>query len=266
MDKPHIPDIVGTIKKQHITPIPKWIIMGRNFVLWGILVTLSLAGGIFLSLSVLDILDVGPDLFHSLGFRHAPILFFLAPFSWTILTGIALLLGIIAFRNTTYGYRQRILVVASLIAIALATLSAFAHLANIDDRLDRAIERSAPHFATPFFPPRALRFSDPDRGMLAGTIVETREMPASFTIKTPRSGTWTVRFAENAKKSPRLRLESGENVIVIGTPEKNEIFNATFVRPLRSKSGTWKLNRNADANSLSGAPYKRMRGANKYEF
>ncbi len=243
MTEHSIPDIVGTIKEKRLAPIPRWAILAKRIAFWGLLGAFIIIGTVFLSLGLVDILDVGPDIFRALGFRRFPLLLFLGtPLLWTLLAGLSLAFGILAFRNTRYGYRVRALFVGSLITLSIVTLTAIAHKTRLDDRLDQTLEYGAPK--------RALRFSHPEDGVIAGKILEANNPNISFVIRTPQNELWTVFLSDTTQKTRRVRIESGFDVIIIGKPKAPTFFDAFFIRPLRN-----------NANSPRLFPYHKIRGA-----
>ncbi|MGB2790926.1 MAG: hypothetical protein WBC29_00010 [Candidatus Moraniibacteriota bacterium] len=257
MNQQHsIPDIVETIKKERITPIPRWILIAKNVAFWALLGGMGIIGVLFLSLGLIDILDIGPEIFHSFGFRRLPFFLFLStPLVWIGLFGLAVIFGILTFRNTKHGYRYRTLFVGSLITLAILTATLLAHFARLDERLDRAFESGTPEMFRGILPPRASRWSSPQDGALVGEITETRSN--SFLLQAPNTKIWTVFIQSQTRISPNVHIESGENVLVLGTSSEDNSFQALFIRPLRDD---WQ-SRESDANSPSDAPYKNMRGA-----
>lgn len=251
-----IPDIVGTIKENRIEPIPKCLIRAKNIAFWALVVGIGMIGVLFLSLGLVDIFDVGPDIFRSFGFRRLPFLFFRStPLIWTSLFALAILSGVFAFRSTKHGYRYRALFVGSLLTLAVITLTFFVHWARFDDRLDRAFEDGAPHALRGFLPPRADRWLSPQDGALSGRILETGI--DSFVMETPRGDRWTVVMTKETRLGRMVRIEAGQNILVFGMSKGEAVFEANFIRPLRDG----KNRKESNANFPNSAPYKNMRGA-----
>ncbi len=257
MDPKNLPDIVETIKKNRISPTPRWIILARNAAFWATLGAMGVIGTIFLSLGLIDVLDIGPDVFRSLGFRRFPFFLFLStPPVWILLFCITVVFGALAFRNTRRGYRYRALFVGGLITLSILTLSLLAHFAKVDERIDQAFEDGTPSMFRGILPPRVSRWSSPQNGALAGRVVESET--GSFLLKTESSELWTVLVDSRTKKSPMVDLESGESILVLGNKSDNHIFQALLIRPLRDG---WRPQGTGSANSREDAPYKDMRGA-----
>lgn len=254
-----IPDIVGTIKKKHIAPTPKWVIFAKRAAFWGLLVFFGITGTIFLSLGLIDILDMGPDIFRALGLRHFPFFLFLStPLLWILLSALSTLFGIFAFRSTPYGYRYRILLVGSLVTLSILTLVSLTRFTRFDDRMDQAFECGIPESARGFLPSRALRFSNPELGTLSGRILETSGAPSSFILETPQAKTWTVIITDTTTLGRMVRIETGYDVIVFGEIKKPLVFQASFIRPLRNHT-----KKRMGANSSVLLPYNTMRGAHE---
>ena len=256
MNQHSIPNIIETIKKERITPTPRWVIIAKNISFWMLLGSMGIIGALFLSLGLIDILDIGPEIFRSFGFQHPPFfLFFSTPLIWISLFGLSVLFGILTFRNTKRGYRYRTLFVGSLITLVILTATLLIHFVRLDERLDRAFEDGTPEAFHGILPPRALRWSSPQNGALAGKVTETKA--DSFLLQTPRSETWTIHTNSDTRMSPRVRIQPGETLLILGTPGKDNDFQALFIRPLREGQAMLKPH----ANSLSDEPYKSTRGA-----
>lgn len=257
MNQSSIPNIIEIIKKERITPTPRWIIIAKNTAFWILLGSMGIIGAIFLSLGLIDILDIGPEIFRSFGLQHPPLfLFFSTPIIWISLFGIAVLFGVLTFRNTKRGYRYRTIFVGSLITLAILTATLLAHFTRIDERIDRAFENRTPEMFRGILPPRASRWSSPQDGALAGKITDVQS--DSFLLQTPSAEAWTIQVNGNTRISPRARIQSGEDVLVLGTPGKNNAIQALFIRPLRESLNDMQ---ESNANSFPDESYKGMRGA-----
>lgn len=250
-----IPNIVETIKERHITPTPRWIIVGKRMLFWALLALFGGVAAIFLSLALVDLLDLGPDLFHSLGIRRFPFFFLGIPLIWTALFTAAILLGLFVFRKTKHGYRFRMLFVASLLALAAVTFAIIAHWTSFDDRLDRAVENGTPETFQKILPPREIRWMSPRDGILIGKILEIQS--DSLILETPREEIWKVILTSATKRGRFVRFEANFPIIIIGIPKGTRAFEAVFIRPLRNN----KNEKNIHANFSEPLPYKEMRGA-----
>lgn len=257
MNHSPIPDIVETIKERHIAPTPRWVIIGKRLLFWALLALFGGIAAIFLSLALVDLLDLGPDLFRSLGIRRFPFLLFLGtPLLWSVLFAAAILLGLFTFHKTKRGYRFRALFVASLLALIAVSFTFIAHRIRLDDRLDCAIENGTPEAFRKMLSPREARWMSPRDGVLAGKILEARD--ASFTLETSQREVWSIILTDTTKKGRFVLIERGFPVIVIGTPKETRVFEALFIRPLRNRKTNEEKTR---ANFFEALPYNTMRGA-----
>lgn len=216
---------------------------------------MGIIGVIFLSLGLIDILDIGPEIFRSFGLQHPPL--FLFPrrlFDQSF--GIAVLFGILTFRNTKRGYRYRTIFVGSLITLTILTATLLAHFTKIDERIDRAFENRTPEMFRGILLQEHLDGHLPQDGALAGKITDVQS--DSFLLQTPNTEAWTIQVNGNTRISPRARIQSGEDVLVLGTPGKNNTIQALFIRPLRENLND---RQEPNANSFPNESYKGMRGA-----
>jgi hypothetical protein len=257
MTEHSIPDIVGTIKKARITPTPTWRVVAKRVAFWALLVFFGVTGATFLSLGLIDILDMGPESFRALGLRRFPIFLFLStPLLWTLLAALSILFGIFAFRGTTYGYRYRVLFVGSFVTLAILTLASLTHFTRFDEHIDQTVEERMPKSARNFLPPRALRFSKPEQGILAGRIKDASERQSTFTLETPQREIWTIVTTDATATGRMVQFEAGYDIIVFGAIQKPLVFEASLIRPLRNN-----IKKKMDANSPHLLPYNTLRGA-----
>lgn len=229
------PDIVKTIKDRHITPTSKRFLIAKNVAFWFLLIVCSITGALFLSLALLDIFDIGPDLFRESGVRHLPFLLFRAtPLVWVLFFTLSVASGALAFQSTKHGYRYHRIFVVSLFVLCALTLALLAHSMHIAERMERTIENHLPQRAHPFLPPRESRWSSPQEGSIAGRLISRPEM-GSFRLETPRKENWIVHISPDTRVGRRVRLEPGEYVLIFGEARDTENFSANFIRPLRGR-------------------------------
>lgn len=236
--------IIDKIKKEDIKPLPKWRVDFKSYLYWIILASMVLIGGLFISLTMIDYLDIGPELARNLKIRNFLFIIFRAmPFLWIILLGLSLIFGIAAFRSTKRGYRYSILSVLILMILLISVFGFISHISKIDQRIKNSFE-NRPHL-NKLGPPQEKRFFQPDNGIIAGRIKGVEEN--SFFLVNPE-GEWTVYFSdrviiksrdkeiewlindsENIKTKNKNEIKLGKKVLVIGDKIDEENFQAKSI-------------------------------------
>lgn len=232
-------EIAKKIKEKKIQPIPKWLILVKNYLIWALWGGLVLISAVFLLLIVFHLSGVGPELIHLLRIRRSFWLILQAiPFLLIGLMSLVLILGYVVFRKTKRGYRYSSLLVATVIALTLVGLTFGFHLVN-QSRLRPLNKFSQTPALGHFFEWDKSRLDQPEKGILAGVIrkIEKEEiMMESF-----HGQLWKVKFEEEEIRGPFWKLEQGQEIFVAGEIEERETFQAQVIRPLMPK-GPERLN------------------------
>ena len=226
--------IIDKIKKEDIKPLPKWKVDFKSYLYWFVLGLLILIGGLLISLTLIDYLDIGQELARNLKLRNFLFITFRAmPFLWMILLGLSLVFGVAAFRSTKRGYRYSILSVLILMIILISVLVFVGRISRVDQHIKNVFDDKM--YLNKFNPSRENKFFQPEKGVIAGRIKKMEKK--MFILKCPK-GEWTVYFSEDTKIKGRRELATGRRVLVIGDKIDQENFQANaivFGRPDKIK-------------------------------
>jgi len=204
--------IMQKVKDGAVMKIPKWrFIMKRMFV-WSSLVVAIILGAFSISMIMFQLIKVDWDLLP----KMAPMPFFefmkLIPYFWLIIAGLLFTFVYFDFRNTRKGYRYNgtiIVIVGLLISAAFGTGIYFLKTPERADDFFRQI----PVYRD-MHPGRGDFWNVPDRGVLAGTILEIKNDKVVI-LEDFGKNTWTVDISE--VKIPRKIGELvGEKVKAVG--------------------------------------------------
>lgn len=219
--------VVEKIKEEHIVPDSRFRLLWKSYVFWFLMLVMISLGALFFSLVLFNFSDFNPSFFpHLKLFRLVKILIVTAPYLWIILSFMALVFGLVAFRNTNRGYRPSALFVMSLLVLVVSILGVVGHLFKVSNRMDQMLFDRAPHLremASPF----GERWSRPRDGMIGGRIVGTIEN--DFFLENMRGENWRIHVNERTKFSRDARIVPGEKVGVIGEKIDDFVMQALFV-------------------------------------
>ncbi len=217
--------IIDKIKKEDIKPLPKWKVDFKSYLYWFVLGLLILIGGLLISLTLIDYLDIGQELARNLKLRNFLFMTLRAmPFLWIILLGLSLVFGAVAFRSTKRGYRYSILSVLILMVILISVLVFIGHISKVDQHMKNVFDSRM--YLNKFNPSRENKFSQPEKGVIAGRIKEIEKK--IFILKCPK-GEWTVHFSEDTKIKGRREIAIGRRVLVVGDKIDQENFQANAI-------------------------------------
>lgn len=214
--------IIDKIKKENIKPLPKWKVDFKSYLYWAVLIFLILVGGLFISLALIDYLNIGPELARNLKLRNFLFTVFRAtPILWIILLVLSLVFGIAAFRSTKRGYRYSIVSVLILMVFLISVLGFLSHISKIDQRIKNALE-DRPHL-NKFGPSHEKRFFQPENGIIVGKVEKIEG--DKIILRSPQ-GKWRVYFSEDTKIKGKKEGKLGRRILVIGNKIDEENFQA----------------------------------------
>ena len=221
--------IVEIIKENHIEPKSKISLNWKNYLFWLVFIFIIILGALFFSLIILNVADLGPELFYHLEVRKFIFLIFQTmPYLWMILLLIAIFSGFMVFRKTKKGYRYNILFISSVVVLAIFFFGFIVHFLKFNNRIER-------NFPGPrhLIHPMESRWQRPEDGLLGGVIVEVDDR--LFFLKTPNGEEWKIFYSEETEFGRDVKIESGKMVGVIGEKKQEKEIKAFVIisLPLR---------------------------------
>lgn len=216
--------ITEKIKEDCIVPDSKWKNYFKNYSFWGAFFLVISLGALFLSLIILNVTDLGPELIKQLKLRKFLFLVFLTmPYLWIGLLLITIFFGFMVFRKTKRGYRYNVLFVFGAVVLSIAILGALAHLSKINRQVNKGIPGPEK-----LVRPMEGRWQRPEEGLLGGEIINV-ESAKIFLIKTPKGEDWKIIYSDDTKIKNSVKIETGERVGMLGEKKDGYIFEAFII-------------------------------------
>lgn len=219
--------IIEEIKKQGITPRPRWHFFLKNWLLWLSASLSVLLGGIAIALIIFTFIDHDTTARAYLDETVFEELLHTVPFFWFL--ALAALAGAsrYAVRRTKFGYRYTTLQTTGAVLVGSAVLGVLLHLTETAERIqDFLIVRTPYYDAITYTSEDA--WSHPEKGLLGGTVTAIVS-PEEFELADFRGKTWLVDFEE---------IEGGESLVrdkakikIVGTREDASTFRAARILP-----------------------------------
>lgn len=227
----HTASIMEHIHTQKITPRSRFAVRWKNIVLWSAVACFVVCGAVFVSLIVMNVMDVHPLLVRRLGWRGVGLLLWrTAPWLWVLAAAVVVLVGLAVVRRTRWGYRYSVVVIVGLTLMSMALLGAILHLTEMNRWMGRMMmERGGDMARMRVFFPEQQRWNRPyDGGMLGGRIVAMDEV---MTVRAFDGVQWTVVVTDDTVLPRRLAITVGMDVEMIGTVTGERVFVAEMIRP-----------------------------------
>ncbi len=216
------------IMNQSIRPEAAWTFLLRRSLVWIGIAAAGALAALSLSMTVLPFLAIDPHLF-AFGpkrFFSFPVLRLFLP--WIAFLAVFIALAIAEFRKTKNGYRHRVIVIAAGILLPVIAAAAVFHLFRVNEFSDREFRKRIPPYGGMSETPGEF-WSRPKDGFLAGTILSAE--PESVSFQCMSGDTMTVLIDDRTIIHPRVRLEEGEEVRIVGEPGGKETIRAERVFP-----------------------------------
>lgn len=214
-----------TIKKDHITPVPRWVFVLRNGLVW-------LLGALMIALSATAIATIlylvrtnDWDIYKELASSLTSFVVTTIPYAWFVILGILMLSAYLLFIRTPHGYRYRLVAVTASGIVVSSLLGSIMYAAGVGERVDEYVRKKAPTYHA-ILSPHSRVWQEPKLGRIAGDVVELNEK--NLKIKDEQGTIWTVE--NSAETTTTLDLTSEKDmprrVRVFGTLSNSTTFKA----------------------------------------
>ncbi|HBP00894.1 MAG: hypothetical protein UX75_C0045G0004 [Candidatus Moranbacteria bacterium GW2011_GWE2_47_10] len=224
------------IRKDHITPRPRWQFLARNLVFWGAFLVSVILGG--LSLGIVAELMTGSawEVRGYLGKNPVEFLILTVPYFWI---SFLLLFSIASFYNwnhTSGGYRLKTSLVVLGSLFASGVLGSGLYVAGAGKAIHQNLARKVPFYGEMAREKEAEIWNNPERGLLWGEVSKIEDEEHVW-IKDSDGEEWEIDrdVAEDGifsgePKEDKGKLKKGRKLKIIGEKKDGRRFYAKEVR------------------------------------
>jgi len=213
------------IKKEHISPKPKWKLQIKDISIWSFL-------GIFIVLAVLSfsaitflMADTDWGIAKNLNrsfLRHVIMSF---PFIWIILFIIFIMFSVYEFKNTKKGYKYNFSLIVGVALIIISVLGFALFSSGMGKKFNQRMINKFPF--SKFSQNKGEVWMQPKKGLLAGEILEIINRD-KIILKDFNDMEWEV-YLENAFLKSKNMIKEGGKIKVVGQKKNENIFIAEKV-------------------------------------
>ncbi|EKE25420.1 MAG: hypothetical protein ACD_5C00167G0002 [uncultured bacterium] len=222
-------DIIGKIKCDRITPVPKWHFLLKGYSLWVLFSTSVILGS--LSFSVIMHIIKSGDLYIVNHLQGGWILsaVMLLPVFWLISLLFFAILAFINWKCTKRGYctRRRWLVLGSVV-ISIFFGGIF-YLFGLGKKTDNAMSKALPFYDEYKHKARRDLWQHPEKGFLTGKIIDIDEETEKLLVRDEDGKEWIVNDRDIKWENTQLE-ERGKIIKVMGTRNGPAEFEAVEIR------------------------------------
>ncbi|KKQ53170.1 MAG: hypothetical protein US70_C0005G0004 [Parcubacteria group bacterium GW2011_GWD2_38_11] len=221
--------IIGKIKCEHIAPVPRWHFLLKDSAFWTFSVFSVILGSLSFSV-VMHIINSGDlDIVNHLQGNLLTSAVMLLPYFWLLFLGLFAIVAYFNWKSTKNGYRyKRRWIVFGSVALSVFFGSVFFAL-GMAKKLDNLMTLTIPLYNESKHNALNELWLQPEKGLLAGKIIEIDENEEKLIVRDENGKDWTV--TDNATGWEDSSLEKkGKIVKVIGRKCGDSSFEATEVR------------------------------------
>lgn len=150
------------------------------------------------------------------------------PYFWFLVLGVAVILWVLEFLRTSFGYRiRKRFILISLMAITLV-FGIGLHYAGTVDFVDEFMERKMPSYVKLVKTPKSF-WVQPKEGLLSGEIVEANSDLKEFVLRDWNGRRWEI-YYKKARIPSGFNFENNVRVKIIGEEIEDCCFRAEEIR------------------------------------
>lgn len=219
--------VLEEIKEKRVTMTPKWHFVVFKILTFFLLVLLFLLGIFVFSLIYHLIFNFELGGIMS---RNSSVQMVVCglPYFWFLVLGIAVILWILEFLKTNFGYKiKKRFVIFSLVFITFI-FGMGLHSLGIGEVLENFMENNFPSYRNIVKTPKSF-WLQPEKGLLSGKIVNLNEEIKNLTIKDWEEKNWEVNYT-GAVILKGAVLKNRKKIKIIGKEKGDCCFEAEEIR------------------------------------
>ena len=221
---------LAEITRKNIRPIPFWVAWLRNSAYWMGAIVLVLLSALTTGASFHAVSEIDWDAYAKADFSWLQTILSGAPLFLMVFIALFFWMTLYFFHQTRYGYRYP---TTFLVAIFFSTSVVFGYFIErspLDEPAENFLLYALPHvdtLPTNLIPTAARQWSQPEKGLLGGTVVSSND--TDFQLIDTSEKLWTIEYS-SAEIAPDTSLEPDEAIKVIGNQEGEDTFKASEIR------------------------------------
>ncbi|MDD4364043.1 MAG: hypothetical protein PHD33_07580 [Atribacterota bacterium] len=221
-------EILEKIKKEKVSPKPKWYFLTRNYFFWTMFIINTILGGIAFGMILLTITKLDWDIFNYLGMGLPKALITSIPYLWVVILLFFVFVTYHNFVHTRTGYRYRIILIFVISLSISIFLGLIFYQYGLTEVVEKHIRNRIPGYHRLVYTGEK-QWMHPEKGLITGIIGKIDVQNKSILLKDYFNQEWDVDYSE-AKIRGSILLAEGLNIKIIGNKTSEEKFSATEIR------------------------------------
>jgi len=167
--------ILDTIKKTHVTPVPRWQFLAKNYAVWVAFGVSVVLGSIAFSIMAERIVRNDWDIYLYLDKSFFGFLMIALPYAWIVSLVAFALVAYFNCRHTKCGYRYAPYMVVIVSIGTSIILGEIMYVCGAGHFVDRVLTRALPFYRDAKMQERRSFWMNPQRGLIMGEVIEIGE-------------------------------------------------------------------------------------------
>ena len=221
--------VLKQIKENKIKPKPRWYFLTKNYFIWSMFGISIILGSLAFSIVLFIIKQLDWDIYHYIGDSFLKTVFISLPYLWLIFLILFIGVAYYNFIHTKRGYRFKFISIILISLIISVTLGTILYSNGLSENLENMFSEKIPYYNRLVYTCEK-QWMQPERGLLAGTIIETGLPDNSFILIDLDNNRWTIHADKTIWKG-KLIPATGLKIKLIGKLMGNNNFEAVEIRP-----------------------------------
>jgi hypothetical protein len=222
--------VLKKIKKEKVKPKPKWEFLLKEYVLLGAFGVCVLVGSMASSVMIFSLVNNDWDVYRRFGDNFFTFMMKTMPYFWILILAAFTWIAYYNFKHTKKGYRYKfpVIVATSILISLILGLALFG--AKVAHQIDERAMMHLPFYKGQNFDSRVERWSQVEKGVIAGEILEIIE--DLIEIENLKGEGWDIQIGK-VPLFMKEKLEKGMVVGAMGEVVGENVFEAEMIRPWR---------------------------------
>jgi len=235
-------DVLKKIKDNNIKPKPRWYFITKNYFVWLIFGISIILGSFAFSMVLFIIKQLDWDIYHYIGESFLKTVFISLPYLWLIFLILFIGVAYYNFIHTKRGYRFKFISILLISLIISVTLGAILYSNGLSENLGNIFFEKIPYYNRLVYTCEK-QWMRPERGLLAGTIIEIGLPENSFILGDLNNNRWEIEASEAIWKG-KISPATGLKIKLIGKLINDNYFKVLEIRPWQQGQGRFMMGEN----------------------
>lgn len=222
-------EVLKKIKDNNIKPKPLWYFITKNYFIWSVFGISIILGSFAFSIVLFIIKQLDWDIYYYMGDNFLKTVFVSLPYLWLIFLILFTGIAYYNFIHTKRGYRFKFISILLMSLIISIILGTGLYFNGFSERLENVFSEKIPYYNRLVYSCEE-QWMQPERGLLAGTIIEIVLPENNFILMDLDNNRWKIE-ADKVIWKGKITPVIGLKIKLMGKLIDDNHFKAMEIRP-----------------------------------